>query len=77
MEIDPNCHIYFTLWTFWLFFSQNIRIAIVTKLHTSTNKSTDIFLKKYDVNMAYYKIDKIHLNTRGSKALAKEIKKQI
>ena len=35
----------------------------------------DIFLKKHNVNMAYYKIDKIHLNTRGSsKALANEIK---
>ena len=37
----------------------------------------EIFLKKHNVNMAYYKIDKIHLNTRGSKALAKELKKQI
>ena len=35
------------------------------------------FLKKHNMNMAYYKIDKIHLNTRGSKALAKEIKRQI
>ena len=37
----------------------------------------DIFLKKVNLNMAYFKIDKIHLNTKGSKALAKEVKRQI
>ena len=54
--------------------------TIITKskiyfsIATSFMNLDDIFLKKHNVNMAYYKIDKIHLNTRGSKALANEIK---
>jgi len=36
-----------------------------------------IFLKKHDVNMEYFKIDKIHLNIPGTILLSKEIKRQI
>ena len=36
-----------------------------------------IFLNKHNVNMAYFKMDKIHLNSKGNKALATEIKRQI
>ena len=37
----------------------------------------NIFLKKHDVNMDYFKIDKIHLNIPGTILLSKEIKRQI
>ena len=66
----PQSKIYFSIAT-WLQYKQR---SCQKYGQTSFMNLDDIFLKKHNVNMAYYKIDKIHLNTRGSKALANEIK---
>ena len=44
---------------------------------TSFMNLDDIFLKENNIKMSYIKNDKVHLNTKGTKALAKEIKSQL
>ena len=37
----------------------------------------NIFLKKQRVKLSYFKNDLVHLNKKGAKSLAKEIKREL